>query len=91
MHSDATAAIGIRRCKGLGQVRHLGATDQWIQDKVRSRTIELVKILGTENPADVLTKYVDRASMLKAMATLGIIIMTGRPACAPAAMGIQES
>ena len=57
---------------------------------MRSKQIELVKILGTENPADVLTKYVDRASMLKAMETLGIVVMSGRPACAPAAMGIQQ-
>ena len=89
IHSDATAAIGMCRRKGLGKVRHLATTDLWIQEKVRSKEIELVKILGTENPADVLTKYVDRASMLKAMTTLGIVIMSGRPSCAPVAMGIQ--
>ena len=91
IHSDATAAIGMCRRKGLGKVRHLATTDLWIQERVRSKEIELVKIWGTENPADVLTKYVDRASMIKAMDTLGVIIMTGRPACAPAAMGIQAS
>ena len=60
VHSDATAAIGICRRKGLGKVRHLATTDLWIQDKVRSRTIELCKILGTENPADLFTKILTR-------------------------------
>ena len=41
----------------MGKIRHLATTDLWIQDKVRSRVLELVKVLGTENPADVLTKY----------------------------------
>ena len=87
IHSDATAAIGICRRKGLGKIRHLATTDLWIQDKVRSKTIELLKILGTENPADVLTKYVNRQSMEKALATMGMVTMSGRPECAPAAMG----
>ena len=87
IHSDATAAIGICRRKGLGKVRHLATTDLWIQDKVRSRVIDLVKILGTENPADVLTKYVNRQNMESATAKMGLRTLAGRPACAPAAMG----
>ena len=87
IHSDATAAIGICRRKGLGKILHLATTDLWIQDKVRSKQLELVKILGTENPADVLTKYVARQLMETALAKVGLRKLTGRPACAPAAMG----
>ena len=87
VHSDATAAIGICRRKGLGKVRHLATTDLWIQDKVRSKQLELCKILGTENPADVLTKYVNRQIMQEAIAKMGLQPMSGRPACAPVAMG----
>ena len=36
LHSDATAAIGMCKRKGLGKVRHLATTDLWIQEKVRS-------------------------------------------------------
>ena len=32
VHSDATAAIGIARRRGIGKVRHLGVTDLWIQE-----------------------------------------------------------
>ena len=87
IHSDATAAIGICRRKGLGKIRHLATTDLWIQDKVRSKQLELVKILGTENPADVLTKYVARQLIEAALSKVGLRKLTGRPACAPAAMG----
>jgi hypothetical protein len=87
VHSDATAAIGICKRKGIGKIRHLAVTDLWIQDKVRSKALELCKVLGTENPADVLTKYVNRQTMTTALAAMGLIAMEGRPACAPAAMG----
>ena len=87
IHSDATAAIGIARRKGLGQIRHLDTTDLWIQDQVRSRRITLEKVLGTESMADVLTRYVDKTTLDKALQKMGLKKMTGRPACAPAAMG----
>ena len=35
--SDATAAIGIARRKGLGKSRHLHCTDLWVQDQIRSQ------------------------------------------------------
>ena len=85
--SDATAAIGIARRKGLGKIRHLDCTDLWVQDKIRSQQIELNKVLGTENPADVFTKYTDRKTLDAAMAKLNLRPMDGRPACAPVAMG----
>ena len=87
VHSDATAAIGICKRKGIGKIRHLATTDLWIQDKVRSKVIELVKVLGADNPADVLTKYVNRQIMEKALLALGLLPMSGRPASAPVAMG----
>ena len=75
--------------KGLGKVHHLAISDLWIQERVRSREIELLKVLGIDNPADVLTKYVERSTMEKAMQKLNMIPLDGRPACAPAAMGIS--
>ena len=90
LHLDATAAIGICKRKGLGKVRHLATTDLWIEEQVRSRRIELLKVLGAGNPADVFTKYVDRQTMEKALHKLNMVHKEGRPACAPATMGIQQ-
>ena len=85
--SDATAAIGIARRKGLGKIRHLDCTDLWVQDKIRSKVIELGKVLGADNVADILTKYVDKATLDKALPRMGLHKMAGRPASAPVAMG----
>ena len=88
VHSDATAAIGIAKRKGLGKIRHLDVTDLWIQDKIRSKQIRLLKVLGAENVADVFTKYVDRSTLEKALKNMNVLKVEGRPACAPAAMGV---
>ena len=88
VHSDATAAIGIARRKGLGTIRHLDVTDLWIQDRIRSKAITLSKVLGTENMADVFTKYVDKKVMESAILRMGLRTASGRPASAPIAMGI---
>ena len=87
LHSDATAAIGIARRNGLGQKRHLDTTDLWIQDQVRSRNILLEKVLGLDNIADVLTTYVDKTSLDRALPRMRLKKMSGRPACAPVAVG----
>ena len=47
----------------------------------------MVKVLGADNMADVLTKYVDKATLQKALGFMGMELLTGRPECAPAAMG----
>ena len=85
--SDATAAIGIARRKGLGKVRHLDCTDLWIQDQVRSGRIKLDKIMGAQNPADILTKYVDRKALDMALPKMNLHPTQGRAASAPIAMG----
>ena len=83
VHSDATAAIGIARRRGLGKIRHLDVEDLWVQAKDRDKTIELVKVLGAENPADILTKYVDKGILTKMLSRLGMRVMTERSAVAP--------
>ena len=69
-------------------MRHLDCTDLWIQDKIRSKTIQLEKVLGKENIADILKKYVDKATLDKALPKMGLHKMAGRPASATVAMGV---
>ena len=38
-------------------MRHIDTHTLWVQQAVRSRRIELKKVLGEENPADLLTKH----------------------------------
>ena len=87
LFSDATAAIGIARRKGLGKIRHLDTTDLWVQDILRSKIIQLEKVLGIGKIDDILTKYMDKATIDMAMPKMGLHRMSGRPASAPTAMG----
>ena len=48
--------------------------------------MQLAKILGTDNPADAFTKYVDRTILEKAMAALNLRFAAGRPKAAPDTM-----
>ena len=61
--SDATAAIDISKRRGLGKIRHLHTCDLWVQEQVKSERILREKILGSENPADLFTKYLDQSVM----------------------------
>jgi hypothetical protein len=65
VHSDATAALGMCRRRSLGKVRHLDVADLWAQAKVRTGVVQLVKVLGANNPADIMTKYSGRPILEK--------------------------
>ena len=81
--TDATAAIGICRRRGLGKIRHLHTADLWVQDRLRRGDFKLSKVLGADNPADLLTKHVPRDCMRKHMTFIGIMSEDGRAASAP--------
>ena len=81
--SDATAAIGISRRRGLGKVRHLATADLWMQDRIRKGDFALEIFWGTDNPADMLTKHVSKDIILKHMVALGLRYEGGRAESAP--------
>ena len=76
--SDSTAAIGICKRRGLGKVRHLAVSDMWIQDRLASGGFQISKVLGADNPADILTKAVDRACLEKHLSRLQLRCEEGR-------------
>ena len=59
IQSDAAAAIGVCRRRGLGRIRHLHVADLWVQDKLKTNAFTLTKAPGKENCSDALTKHVD--------------------------------
>ena len=76
--TDASAAIGIAKRRGLGKVRHIEVHQLWVQEQVTSGRIRLLKVPGTENLADALTKHVDRANIEMHMQGTGLKIVEGR-------------
>ncbi len=83
VRSDATAALGIARRLGIGKIRHLDTSLLWIQQKIKDGDLLVDKVLGADNPADCLTKHVDRATMLKHLRAMGLEYETGRADTAP--------
>ncbi len=55
--TDSSAALGICSRQGLGKLRHLDTHALWIQQAVRSKQVDLRKIAGEANPADLFTKH----------------------------------
>jgi hypothetical protein len=85
VHADSSAAIGICHRCGIGKVRHLAVAQLWVQDLVRSKACRLYKVLGTENPADLMTKPLARAEIDGHLVRLGLSRAVGRAESAPRA------
>ena len=84
LRADATAAIGMVKREGLGRVRHLAVSDLWIQQRIRSKAIDIGKVPGTENPSDMLTKGLDSISIQRYLGSLRMLAAKGRHWLAPA-------
>jgi hypothetical protein len=84
MWTDSSAAIGISTRQGLGKLRHLDTQTLWIQQAIRCRRIDLRKVLGTENPADLLTKHsISKDAMVKLVGLYECRYLEGRAKSAP--------
>ena len=83
LFTDATAAIGICRRRGLGKIRHLHVSDLWIQDRLKTGDFKLSKVAGADNPADMLTKHVTKDIMRRHMETMNLRPEDGRASSAP--------
>ena len=82
--TDSSAAIGICSRQGLGKLRHLETHLLWVQQAVRSKRIDLRKVPGEENPADLYTKYLpSRERVAKLVELMGCRYLEGRAATAP--------
>ena len=83
LKSDASAAIGIARRKGLGKVRHIEVSQLWVQDMVARDKFKLIKVPGAINLSDALTKYVDSAGIEFHMTNTNQTFEQGRRKDAP--------
>lgn len=82
--TDSSAAVGICGRSGLGKLRHVQTHTLWVQERVRSGAIELRKVNGLVNPADLFTKHLtsrDRVNQL--IELFNCEYREGRSAAAP--------
>ena len=57
LRTDSSAAKGIGSRRGLGKVRHIELSQLWLQEKVTTGTVQIMKIAGVDNLSDSLTKH----------------------------------
>ena len=80
VYADSSAALAIADRKGSGKLRHVNVRMLWLQEREQRREVELRKVHGLENPADLMTKYLNAGRMSKLMARLGQEVRSGRAA-----------
>ena len=81
LYSDASAAIAISQRTGLGKLRHIQTQYLWLQERVAHEDLDLKKVVGTANPADMLTKAVDNATLTTHLTYSGLRVSGGARGC----------
>ena len=76
--------MGICGRQGLGKLRHVDTRSLWIQQRVRDGSVELRKVRGEANPADLFTKHLQSADKIEDLLELmGCQYAVGRAEGAP--------
>ena len=70
--SDSAAARGIALRSGGGGVKHIATRSLWLQDVIKRKIVRLSRCLGTQNPADLGTKPLPRATLVRMREANGI-------------------
>ena len=72
LNTDSEAAKSFVCRRGLGRMRHIEVRELWLQDEVRLGKVVVKKVLGTENPADLMTKFLKKSEVLERLWRMGI-------------------
>ena len=90
IHIDASAALGILERRGVGRVRHLDVGALWLQEQALRRAVEFMKVKGTSNPADLMTKHSARELVEQHIEALNLECRDGHAATAVKLHSTQE-
>jgi hypothetical protein len=70
--TDSSAAKSFVSRRGLGKMKHIEIRDLWLQEEVLKGFVEVMKVRGTENPADLMTKYLNMTDIKERLAYLNL-------------------
>ena len=79
---DANAAKGIIERRGLCKVKHIDLDNLWLQEQEMRNIGPIVKVPGTPNPADLMTKALGEKEIIKNLGLLRIQLKQGRASTA---------
>ena len=73
--TDSSAAKSFVCRRGLGRMRHIEIRDLWLQKEVREGRLKVMKITGSENPADLMTKILNVGEIKERLGGLNLTIL----------------
>ena len=91
VHIDSTAAKRIAERQGLDRVRHIDANVLWLQGQEVRKKLPLCKVLGSSNPADLMTTCLTEAQILTHLKLMGLEFRLGRAEAAAELYSIDHS
>ena len=69
---DSAASIGMASRRGVGRIRHLHPSALLLLKCVSDNSIEVRKVKGDVNPADLSTKHLEAPKIAEFMNLLGL-------------------
>ena len=75
--TDSSAAKSFVNRRGLGKMRHLEIRDLWLQEEVDKGRLEVGKIRGDQNPADLMTKVLNVDEVVERLSWMGLVAEIG--------------
>ena len=68
---DSTAALSLANRQGLGRAKHIEMQHLWLQDAVTRKRLTTKKVESAKNPADLMTKALNREAIDRLMGIMG--------------------
>ena len=72
LNTDSEAAKSFVSRRGLGRMRHIEVRELWLQEEVRKGKVVVEKVQGSENPADLMTKFLSKVDVADRLCRMGI-------------------
>jgi len=72
---DSSAAKSFINRRGLGKMRHIDIRDLWLQKEAREGRLLMSKVPGEENPADLMTKILNKSEICERLRGMGIAVV----------------
>ena len=78
---DSLAALGAVKRTGNGRMRHVRVGFLWVQQKSEAGELDYTNVLGTDNPADLMTQYFAKPVTEGLLRILYIMYISRRAKC----------
>ena len=72
LETDSSAAQAVTHMLGVGRMRHVAIRTVWLQDEVRAKRLEIRKVAGAVNDADMMTKALQPKRLMDLAMRVGL-------------------